>query len=184
MFGSTKDQFADFYDCIVVIGHANDLKGVLSPIAVERISKGIELFIAGRAPYILLTSGRGQDFNPTAKPHSEWAKQELLKRLPLTPSRIFTESTSKSTIENAVFTKQIIDKNKWQKIIVVTSGYHIPRTRMIFRAVFPKTEYTLEFIKARTPGFGTWLAHRLKEILLRHRDRRILRQMRKDKQLP
>lgn len=170
-----KDEFYDFFDVIVVIGHANDLKGALSPIAEARLKKGIELFEAGRAPYIILTSGRGQ-FNQTKKAHSEWAKKNLLEVLPLTPNRVITETKSRSTIENALHAKKIIDKRKWSKLIVVTSGYHMSRTKMIFRRVFPSPEYAVRFTVSRR-GYGPlyWLKHRLKEMVLKQRNKKELK---------
>ena len=169
-------RFSDLYDVIIVLGHSNDWKGTLSPIAEQRIAKGIELFEKGNAPFILLTSGRGKEFNVTSKAHAQWAKQELLKRLPLSPNRILTETTSRSTIENALFAKKVIDKKGWERLLVVTSGYHLSRARMIFNKVFAEDKYDIYFVKARL-GFRPffWLEHRLKEMLLKHRNKKELK---------
>lgn len=170
--GLFRSALDDFFDVIVVIGHQNDIKGELSPIAEARISQGIQLWSDGRAPYIMLTSGRGKSFNPTSKAHAQWAKEELLKKLPLSPKRVITETKSRSTIENAIHVKKIVDKHKWEKVIIVTSGYHIPRTKMIFKRIFNDKKYTLEFVKVRS-GLGPWLwmAHRLKEVALMRKNR-------------
>jgi len=167
-----RNALDDFFDVIVVIGHQNDIKGELSTIAEARIATGIQLWTDGRAPYIMLTSGRGKSFNPTSKAHAQWAKEELLKKLPLSPKRVITETKSRSTIENALRAQSIIDKRKWKKIIVVTSGYHMPRTKMIFRSIFKEDKYTLEFVKAKGKMRPLlWLAHRFKEVELKRKNK-------------
>ena len=45
---------------------------------------------------------------------------------------LLKENRSRNTVENARFIKQICEKMGIDKVILVTSGYHLPRTVLIF----------------------------------------------------
>lgn len=68
-------------------------------------------------------------------------------------SKIYIEEKSLDTIGNAYFSKQIIDKNGWRKILVITSDYHMKRTRWIFRKIFNK-KYNIKFFSAPSVKFN------------------------------
>ncbi|OGN01617.1 MAG: hypothetical protein A3I26_00245 [Candidatus Yanofskybacteria bacterium RIFCSPLOWO2_02_FULL_43_10] len=58
---------------------------------------------------------------------------------------ILKEDVSKDTIGNAYFCKlNFLEPNDWHNIVIVTSDYHIPRTRYIFEKVLG-SGYTIEF---------------------------------------
>lgn len=52
--------------------------------------------------------------------------------------KIILESESNSTLENAKRLKPILEDHKIENIILVTSDYHLYRTSLIFKKVFPK----------------------------------------------
>jgi uncharacterized SAM-binding protein YcdF (DUF218 family) len=49
------------------------------------------------------------------------------------PARVDYDETSRDTYENAVNTKLILDKRGLTGCLLITSGYHMPRTVAIFR---------------------------------------------------
>jgi uncharacterized SAM-binding protein YcdF (DUF218 family) len=51
---------------------------------------------------------------------------------------ILTEENSKSTFENALFSKKIIQEKGYRSIILVTYPTHTRRTKKIFKEIFPK----------------------------------------------
>jgi hypothetical protein len=52
-------------------------------------------------------------------------------------SKIISETTSRDTVGDAVFTKRnLANPRNWQSIIVVTSAYHTDRTREIFSFIY------------------------------------------------
>ncbi len=55
--------------------------------------------------------------------------------------RIEVEDLATSTIENAQETAKYLRDKKIQKVILVTSDYHMPRALAIFRRVYPGVEY-------------------------------------------
>jgi hypothetical protein len=61
---------------------------------------------------------------------------------------ILTEETSLDTVGNAHYTKvNILEKNNWKKIKVVTSDFHIERTRFIFDLILGDG-YEIEYVPA------------------------------------
>jgi uncharacterized SAM-binding protein YcdF (DUF218 family) len=55
--------------------------------------------------------------------------------------RIEVEDLATSTIENANETAKFLRDRKIQKVILVTSDYHMPRALAIFKRVYPAVEY-------------------------------------------
>lgn len=45
---------------------------------------------------------------------------------------IFIDDKSKDTNENAIFVKKIIAANNFNKVLLITSGYHAMRSKMLF----------------------------------------------------
>lgn len=70
----------------------------------------------------------------------------------LDPSRIIFESKSRNTIENARFTKELVDPKPDEKWLLVTSGFHMPRAYGMFRKIgFPVEACVSDYIS--TPGY-------------------------------
>lgn len=55
--------------------------------------------------------------------------------------RIEVEDQATSTIENAQETAKILKEKKIQRVILVTSDYHMPRALAIFQRVYPSVSY-------------------------------------------
>lgn len=68
------------------------------------------------------------------------------------PSKIYLEEKSLDTIGNGYFSKQIVDKHHWRRLLVITSDYHIKRTRWIFKKIFG-ADYHLKFLSAPSVKF-------------------------------
>jgi len=98
-----------------------------------RIRYGVFLYKKGFAPKILL-SGSSYLVEETGI--------DLMKAYALSldvPERdIWVDHDSGSTVENALFAKEIATKNRCQSVLVVTSPTHSRRTRMVFHKIFPK----------------------------------------------
>lgn len=59
--------------------------------------------------------------------------------------RILHEQAATSTVENAKFTKPMLDKIGAKRVILVTNWYHAPRSFAIFRKYQPGREFTVSF---------------------------------------
>jgi uncharacterized SAM-binding protein YcdF (DUF218 family) len=124
------------YDAAILLGGGIDsaasiLTGEteLGP-AGDRIVAGYDLFLSGRARYLLL-SGGGPD--PTEQVDADWGAA-LYRRLGVPDDRIVLERVSRNTRENAVESARIVRARGWKSLLLVTSAMHAPRALESFRA--------------------------------------------------
>jgi uncharacterized SAM-binding protein YcdF (DUF218 family) len=106
----------------------------------DRITQALQLYRMGKIKKILITGGQG--LNPT-NPYSE---AELLKRFlimtGMPDTDILIEEKSVNTRENALFTKEFLEKNGIatdQEFVLITSAFHMPRSKKCFDKVGLKT---------------------------------------------
>ena len=123
-------------DVILVLGSGIMKDGSLPPRAKERVAKAVDLYKKGLASKILM-SGR-HTFKLLEKPKTTEAKsmQEFAKTLGVEDKDIFIEENSMDTVGNAYFSKLFyLDPNRWKKIIVVTSDFHVKRSKFLFEKI-------------------------------------------------
>jgi uncharacterized SAM-binding protein YcdF (DUF218 family) len=69
--------------------------------------------------------------------------------------RILIEDRSRNTLENAVFSKRLVEPKPGERWLLVTSAYHMPRAVGVFRKVgFPVEPYPVDW---RTRGYDDLL---------------------------
>ena len=100
--------------------------------AGDRILYGSWLYKQDKAPLLLVTGGRAEWLGEGGNPESE-DRAAIAEIMGVPPSAIIQESQSFNTRDNAVNTKQILDKRGINKILLVTSAMHMPRSLEIFR---------------------------------------------------
>jgi uncharacterized SAM-binding protein YcdF (DUF218 family) len=116
--------------------------------AAERMTAAVEL--ARRYPdaRILFSGGSGALIFDEGN-EAEFALR-LLESLGLPRSRILLENRSRNTVENALYSKALAQPKPGERWLLVTSGYHMPRSVGIFRkAGFPVEPYPVDW---RTRG--------------------------------
>lgn len=119
---------------VIILGSPNDEQGNLLSIARERLPHGIREYLACPGSKILLTGGFGPHFNRTDKPHAYYAKQFLLKN-GIEEKDFLEFALSYDTVQDAVLSKPILLANGIKEAIVVTSDFHMERTKRIFTRV-------------------------------------------------
>jgi len=137
-------------DAIVILGG-----GALSPSSSDqdsddayslatRIGFGLQLFRDARADMVLL-SGSDQA--------QRMARGLLWQGVPV--NALQTECTSTNTHENAEFSAAMLKRAKRSRILLVTSGFHMPRAAAAF------ANQGLEVIPAPAydPAYPGWQAH-------------------------
>ncbi|OPX84738.1 MAG: hypothetical protein A4E53_03795 [Pelotomaculum sp. PtaB.Bin104] len=67
---------------------------------------------------------------------------------------IFIEGKSESTYDNAVNSKKIIIEQNFKSAIVVSSPYHMRRSRLVFERVFRNTGVKLLYSSTKDSGFN------------------------------
>ena len=157
-----EERFAPFHDDgapiagVVVLGGAVQAEETLARgqltvnEAAERVIAMADL--ARRYPEArIVFSGGGSTLIA-----NEVAEAEGLLRfigtLGLAPDRITFEDRSRTTYENAVLTRALVDPKPGERWLLVTSAWHIPRAIGCFRqAGFPVIAYPVDY---RTRGRG------------------------------
>jgi uncharacterized SAM-binding protein YcdF (DUF218 family) len=124
------------YEAVVVHGGGLTPQEELVERAVQRMDTAISAWNAGEAPDMVVSGGYSfmLDEPPTV------SEATVMKRYAEdhgVPGRVVhTEDKSLDTIGNALFTKtDIVEPNNWERLLVVTSKSHLPRTLKIFRHV-------------------------------------------------
>ena len=111
--------------------------------SADRLWQGLWLLKQGFADRMVFTGGVGGMFNQQ-KPEGLLVKN-YLKDVGLNDARIFFETESRNTFENARNTFSLMEEQGLEKkIILVTSAFHVPRAR----ACFEKQGFDVEVFPA------------------------------------
>lgn len=119
----TQPQSADV---IIVLG-ARVYPDRLSTSLKARLDIGLKLFRDGLAQQIIVSGGQGAD-EPTSE---ALAMQEYLLAQGVNPRAIHLEQNSYSTYDNLRFSQQIMLEQGFGSALLVTSDYHVLRSRLI-----------------------------------------------------
>ena len=77
----------------------------------------------------------------------------LFLGLGLPENRLILEDKSRNTVENAVFTRRLVDPKPGERWLLVTSAWHMPRAMGVFRkAGFQVEAFPVDFLSAGKPA--------------------------------
>ncbi len=123
-------------DVIVVLGSRVYPGGRLGPSLNRRARWAAELYQGGFAPVIICSGGLGE--NP---PTEAEAACGLIQSLGVPQSAVVLETKARSTEETSIYVAAIMQEHRWKSAVVVSDGYHLARTAMLFSragvAVYP-----------------------------------------------
>lgn len=108
-----------------------------------RLQKGAKLFHDGYGDFVLLSNSTVQS-NTTAEAIA----------LGIPDDRILEEDKATSTYTNAVYAKELINQNNFRSAIIVSSDFHMRRTKLIFDRIFKDTDIQLLYIPSNTNWFS------------------------------
>lgn len=123
-------------EAIVVLG------GGVSPVGhgdlypnlesgADRVWHAARLFHASKAPLVLLTGGS----DPTHSAASEAeAMRQFMRDLGVPGQALVLENRSRNTSQNAEYSAAILAGQGVNRILLVTSAYHMPRAKGLFEA--------------------------------------------------
>lgn len=120
-------QSPEIVDAIIVLGAPATPNGSPSKVMQVRVDKAFELYKGGYAPVVIFTgSAVGNDY-VEAEVMSKYASE-----LGLPASSMILETKATNTLENTLFSTQILNEQNWSSAIVVTSPYHTLRASKAF----------------------------------------------------
>lgn len=94
-----------------------------------RVEEGISLYRGHRARWLYLVG-----VDPLVR-KSDLFKEQAGKR---GGEEIVLEKSSRNTLENALYTRDLIARKEIKSILLITSRYHMKRAVLIFRSTLPK----------------------------------------------
>ncbi len=126
------------YDAVIVLSGMTDAQNSSSERiefsgAVDRILAGISLVKKGSADMLIISGGDGsltQQYRPEAKILRDFSLQWGLLQ-----NQILIDDTSRNTYENAVFTAGLLEKHQAKKLLLITSAFHMVRSRGCFKRI-------------------------------------------------
>ena len=126
--------------------------------AGDRILYGSLLYKQGKAPLLVVTGGRAEWLGEGGNPESE-DMAAIAELIGVPSNAIIQESQSFNTRDNAVNTKQILSQKGINKILLVTSALHMPRSMKIFRKVgFESIPAPTDFLTVNNENSKGWAA--------------------------
>ena len=97
----------------------------------DRVLHGAQLYKAGKAPKLILSGGRITWRGGGPSESDDMAQIAIAMGVP--ESAIIEEPTSLNTYQNAVNVKAILEQENINRILLVTSAMHMPRSLAIFK---------------------------------------------------
>ncbi len=118
--------------------------------AAERMTAAVELARRFPSARIVLSGGNNSLINPVSTEAIAGAR--FLENLGVAHDRILLEDRSRTTAENAIFTKNLLKPKPGEYWLLVTSAMHMPRAMGAFRAAgFEVDPYPVDW---RTRGWS------------------------------
>lgn len=137
------------YPAGIVLGgfvtyNSKEDKGYFNP-AADRFIQTALLYKQGHIRKIIVAAGNGyitkNNFN-----EASFTRQHLIE-LGIPQQDILTDSTSRNTLENALYSKRIIDSTHIQgTFLLISSAMHLPRAKQVFiKQSIPVKLYPCDF---------------------------------------
>lgn len=123
-------------DCIVVFAGGVGESGKAGQGYEERVNYTVELYKKGYAKNIIFSSGYMFIFKEPL------VMKALAVSLGVSEEAIILEDKAKNTYENVKFSKEILDKNNWDEILLVSSPYHMRRASLVFNKIAKNIKVT------------------------------------------
>lgn len=120
----------------------SDVIVILSGGGIERLVKGADLYEKGYAPYVIISNGAEDNLYAG------------LKNLGVPDHAIILETKASSTTENALFTKELMEKHQFRSAIVVSSNYHMRRVKSNFIKALANSPIRLIYCSVPSNGYN------------------------------
>lgn len=118
---------------LILLGHALNTDGSPSTILTQRLHQALDKFLSPPISFIIV-SGRG----PTPEFSESGVMKKWLIDHGVSPELIIEDDRSMDTVENVIFSTEILTKNNCRRVIIVTSPSHELRAIILFKAYFFK----------------------------------------------
>jgi uncharacterized SAM-binding protein YcdF (DUF218 family) len=115
-------------DVIIVLGAGLRRDNQPGPALLRRSERAAALYRDGYASVVICTGGQ-----TSGRTRSEAdACRQVLEANGVPASAILLEERSRSTEENALYARELMQAQGWQDAVLVSDGYHLLRAQWIF----------------------------------------------------
>ncbi|MBN2651327.1 MAG: YdcF family protein [Spirochaetales bacterium] len=121
----TTDTGIEQYDAVVILGKALNSDGTMLHELYERLYWGAKPYFEGKTGTIILTGSKNRG---NADISEAEAMQNYLLEKGVSPSDIMLETRANTTVENALYTSQLIREKGIKSILLCSSPYHMNRS--------------------------------------------------------
>jgi len=118
------------YDLIAVLGAAVRPDGSPSAALRRRVEGAVAAYGEGAAPRLLMCGGAVGHATPEAA-----VMRDLALARGVATDAVEIEDRSRNTFENAFNARAIMAARGWNRVLVVTDTFHLPRALYIFRKI-------------------------------------------------
>ena len=169
------------YDVVILLGGLGDERVTTETGQaayndnVERLVATHRLLADDRARFAIV-SGGPEDVALADNSEAHVLARQLVS-WGIDPSRVILEDQARNTRENAVYSQRIVNERRFEKVLVVTSAFHMPRAAECFEAVGMKVDRLAVDFRAHRPGTrggSGWLLPRASFL---HQSTAMLREM-------
>ena len=167
LYGLIENGVTDEFNCpqdVVVVLTGGYHRGAkpsndrLSGESETRVQQGIEVFKKCSAKWLVLSgrSGRGNDEKREVK-----LMRDMALRAGVPEERILIEAKSRRTREHPICLKAVDLIGEDSNLAIVTSPWHVRRSLIEFRRIFPKTtavaSYPYSYSSNYTASLADWI---------------------------
>lgn len=149
-------------DAILVLGSGLRRDGRPGDALYRRSLWAADLYAQGIAPNVICTGGIGEGQSRSEAD----ACAEVLRRSGVPAGAIVLEERSRSTEENAIYSREILTHNGWQTVTLVTDSFHMLRASWIMDS------YDIDHYRSPVPASQVrryfYVRHFSREIIALH----------------
>jgi len=116
-------------DCIAVFAGGVGESGRAGQGYEERVRYAVELYNKGYSSHIIFSSGYKYIFE------EPFVMKALAVSLGVPENVIMLEDKATNTYENVRFSNEILRKNNWDSMLLISSPYHMRRTSLVFNKI-------------------------------------------------
>jgi len=118
------------FDTLIVLGYPTNPDGTPSPEQRERVLEAVREYKAGIAPNLIMSGTAAH--NTFTESHS-MVQLALAQGVPA--SALIEEPRAHNTIQNLIYSAQIMREHHWITAEIVSSPSHLPRAAIITNAI-------------------------------------------------
>jgi uncharacterized SAM-binding protein YcdF (DUF218 family)/glycosyltransferase involved in cell wall biosynthesis len=131
-----EDRLPQQADAIVVFAGGVGESGQAGGGQQERLKQAIDLYNAGYASRLILSSGFVYSFKEAE------SMRDIAIAQGIPPDRIEIEPRARNTFENVSRVREILARGRWNRILLVSSPYHMRRAMMVWEKNAPDITVT------------------------------------------